>query len=444
MRTTTIERSQSNAIDVPRARVAVANSGDRFVRGGETWFPLFDTLWSAFTHVPDDEWERYLDQRAGQGFNAVNISVLPILHDLSAVEGAIPEPFPGLWEGRPRFGALADTYVARARRMLAQAVDHGLVPALVVLWCNYVPDTWASARDPRFVMNESERREFVASVVHAFDDFNPLYIVAGDADLRSASSRGAWLVALDQLRELVPDAVTAFHTQDTTVLDAELAAAPGMGFYAYQSGHQRQYQRFAWEYAEHYRAVTLRPVVNLEPCYEGHGLGFEHGRWDAADVRRASWQSLLAGASAGLGYGAHGVWGWHRHNATFNHVDFSGVPFDRWTAMGFPGADDVAFAASLMRQLGLVGAAPRQDLLRDPQPEVRAAVSTDGEHAAVYVPYAADVPLADGPVSKVRAWNLGAREEQAAEIIDSADGPVLRQPEWNADSLFLLTLGGTR
>jgi hypothetical protein len=62
----------------------------------------------------------------------------------------------------------------------------------------------------------------------------------------------------------------------------------------------------------------------------------------------------------------------------------------------------------------------------------------------VYVPYAADVPLADVPVSKVRAWNLGAREEQDAEIADSADGPVLRQPEWNADSLFLLTLGGTR
>ncbi len=427
----------------PRARIAVAASGDHFVRDDAKWFPLFDTLWSAFTHVPDDEWERYVRQRARQGFNAVSISILPILHDLSATAGPLPEPFTGLWDGRPDFGPLRVPYVDRARRMLAVAVEHRLTPALVVLWCNYVPETWASVRDSRFVMADSARTEYIASVVDAFDDFGPLYLVAGDADLRSATSRDVWVDSLLQLRHLVPDAVTAFHTQDTTVLDAELAATPGMGFYAYQSGHQRQYQSFAWGYAEHYRAVATRPTVNLEPCYEGHGLGFEFGRWAAADVRRASWQSLLAGASAGLGYGAHGVWGWHRRGVTFNHADFSGVPFDRWTAMAFPGADDVAFAARLMRELGLIGAAPRQDLLTDPQPGVRASMSIDGSRVAVYVPSATDVPINGVEISDVRAWDLGTRTEQAVDVADAPHGLLLRQPEWNADSLYVIDVTET-
>ena len=70
-----------------RPRISVHPDGNRFVRRGEEWFPLFDTLWSVFTHVPEDEWERYVRQRAAQGFNAVNISILPILHDLSTLEG---------------------------------------------------------------------------------------------------------------------------------------------------------------------------------------------------------------------------------------------------------------------------------------------------------------------------------------------------------------------
>ena len=39
-------------------------------------------------------------------------------------------------------------YWDRARRMCQAAVEHGIRPALVLMWCNYVPGTWG-AKDRR-------------------------------------------------------------------------------------------------------------------------------------------------------------------------------------------------------------------------------------------------------------------------------------------------------
>ena len=429
----------------PALRVRIASSRDRFERAGSTWFPLSDTIWSAFTHVPEPEWERYVGLRAAQGFTALNISILPILHDLSDGGARLPEPFEGLWEGRPRFGELLPAYRRHASAYLDVATAHGLVPNLVVLWCNYVPDTWASTRDPRFVMDAGARRDFVESMADAFDRYNPMYVIAGDADFASESSRLVWSETQRHLVDLVPDAVTTMHTQDSALIPDLLADEDALGYYCYQSGHQLHNQNLAWDAAEHYaRRRVRRPVLNLEPCYEGHGHGFGYGRFAASDVRRASWQSLLSGASAGLGYGAHGVWQWHHRGARFNHAEFSAVPFDRWTALAFPGADDVVAAARMMHDLGLIGAGGRQDLLAMPHEGVRAAVGDDPRQLAVYVPAATDVALMTGlEVEGAVATDL-ATGKQAEADIDAYDGPVLRQPEWNADTLFVVRLGSTR
>ena len=41
---TTIEQARSIETNAPPPRVAITNSGDRFMRRNEVWFPLFDTF----------------------------------------------------------------------------------------------------------------------------------------------------------------------------------------------------------------------------------------------------------------------------------------------------------------------------------------------------------------------------------------------------------------
>ena len=67
-------------------------------------------------------------------------------------------------------------------------------------------------------------------------------------------------------------------------------------FYMYQSGHRREEQNLPYVLAQNFCNKSVkRPVVNGEPCYEGHPYGFtKNGRFSAFDVRKAIWQSLLS------------------------------------------------------------------------------------------------------------------------------------------------------
>ncbi|HEY1488755.1 MAG TPA: DUF4038 domain-containing protein, partial [Micromonosporaceae bacterium] len=121
----------------------VSPTGTHFLAGDEPRFLLADTVWAAFTRPTTHEWEQLVRLRRRQGFTAVNISVLPIPHDRTGA-GQDRSPFATDATGIPDLDRLDPGYFERARAMTAIAVQAGLVPVLVVLWCNYVPGTWGA------------------------------------------------------------------------------------------------------------------------------------------------------------------------------------------------------------------------------------------------------------------------------------------------------------
>ncbi|HZC25961.1 MAG TPA: DUF4038 domain-containing protein [Actinopolymorphaceae bacterium] len=419
--------------------LTVAASADHFVAGGSPYVLCADTVWSAFAEAQPHEWEAYLDRRRGQGFNTLLISVLPILHDRS-VHPDTREPYP-LHDGRYDFSTPDEAYFENARRMVETATDRGFRAALVALWCTYVPGTWGSDRNPHAVMSTDETGGYLELLTRTFAAYDPIYVVSGDDRFATpeAVERYAW--ALGRLAALAPDSLTTFHSTPDTDLPAELADAPRLGFYSYQSGHDHRAQERTHELAVLYRGKPVRrPVANLEPCYEGHGYGQGLGRFTRFDVRRAVWWSLLAGAAAGVGYGAHGMWGWHRPTGTFTSSAFSSEPFSWDVALGFEGAWDVGFARALVEDNALYLLDPRQDLLTAAPPGVRLGATTAMDTVAAYVPYAADVELALDPAGyRVTAWNLATRARVSARLRTSGNGMVLGQPGYNADTLYVLT-----
>lgn len=421
------------------SRLRVAASGDHFIAEGSPYVLCADTVWSAFAEAQPHEWEAYLDLRRAQGFNTLLISVLPILHDRS-VHPDTREPYP-LHDGRFDFAAPDEAYFENARRMVETAVERGFRAALVALWCTYVPGTWGSDRNPHAVMSTEETGGYLERLTRTFAAYDPIYVVSGDDRFATpdAVQRYAW--ALDRLTALAPDALTTFHSTPDTDLPAELAAAPGLSFYSYQSGHDHRGQDRTHELAMLYRGKPVRrPVVNLEPCYEGHGYGQGLGRFTRYDVRRAVWCSLLAGAGAGLGYGAHGMWGWHRPTGRFTSGAWSSEPFSWDVALRFEGAWDVGFARGLVEDHGLYLLDARQDLLTEAAPGVRVGATADMETVAVYVPHAVDVELVLDPAGyRVTGWNLADRVRLTARLRTSGAGLVLEQPAYNADTIYILT-----
>ncbi|HTP57873.1 MAG TPA: DUF4038 domain-containing protein, partial [Spirochaetia bacterium] len=372
------------------AALQVSRSRDHFQKDGKPWFYLADTAWSAFTNCRPDEWEYYLDYRASQGFNAVQINILP-QWDRSA-EDFSPQPFALRGNGTWDFSRMQDAYFEKAVSMVSAARQRGLVPALVVLWCDFVKDTWACRRMPDHEMPLEAVQPYAAFVAREFGKHDPIFIISGDTDFPSTEAIARYNAALTAVKEGCPRALTTFHLQPRADLPPEISGAAQLDFYMFQSGHSLP-QDTPYRLAERFAAKQIkRPAVNGEPCYEGHGHGNSYGRFSAFEVRRAIWQSLLSGAKAGVTYGAHGVWSWHRPGLPFGSAAFSSFPYSWETALQFRGAWDAGYAKQVFETYGLFDI-QAQGAPVSGREDIRLASSPDNAKVVVYAPYATELEL---------------------------------------------------
>jgi Protein of unknown function (DUF4038) len=263
--------------------------------------------------------------------------------------------------------------------------------------------------------------------------------LSGDDRFDSPAANDAYREMMSWVSSDAPDCLITAHSAPTASLPDDIADSPDFDFFVYQSGHDNDAQERCYELAALYRRRAIRkPVINLEPAYERHGYGSGAGRYTAADVRRALWWSITGGASAGLGYGAHGIWQWHREGGQFTNPTFSMEPFPWQTALEFRGATDAALAGHLIARHGLFRLDARQSLLRHDSGGVRAASDATGDLVVVYLPFANEVALtSDLSGYSAEAWDLEARAPIALWIEAAEDGSVVRQPDVLGDVVMI-------
>lgn len=438
-------------------RWTLAPSRRSLLRDGAPTFLLADTTWAAFIGPTDEEWSDYLALRRRQGFNGLLISVLPIEHDRS--EGGL-SPYRVI-DGRLDLSAGDEEYWPRAERRLAEAAAHGFTPMLVLLWNNFVPGTWGAGLTPHLVLDADQTVEHVRATVERFARFEPIWIVSGDDDLNDETALARYSLAAETVRQHAPDALVTWHSTPTARMPQELADGPLLDLHGLQPGHNDDWDTLPRDLVRYYDDLAVeRPTINLEPCYEGLGRFAGRARHSQADVRRASWTGIVSGAAAGLGYGAHGVWSWHRRGSAFTAEAVHGLPFPFSTALAFPGADDVAFLRRVVEAEQLLDLREDRDVL---VAEASGAVAgRTGATLAVYAPTAFPLTLRVDPssVSEVRLYDLAGRRIDAADwsavaLDDGADagadaaasdaaasarGVRLEQPEFPGDALFVLRL----
>lgn len=420
------------------ALLQVAPEKTFFLCDNQPFFYLADTCWSAFTNITLEEWEEYLNYRRLQGFNALQINVL------AQWDASLPYlyfPFKRDSEGNFSSFELDEGYFDRAEKMLKMAKEKGFILALVLLWCNYVPDTWGSERKMNPVMPLEVMENYVKYVVGKFSKFEPIWIISGDTNFGSEKTVDYYLTALQIVKSISPDALTTFHLNPPSDLPERIVASSLLDFYMYQSGHGREEQNLPYTLAQRfYNKSVKRPVINGEPCYEGHAYGgTKNGRFSAFDVRKAIWQSLLSGAKGGVAYGAHGIWSWHRRGREFRGMEFSGEPFEWRDALRLEGAWDAGFAKKIFEEYHLFDLEPAQHLLLNSVEEIRVAKSQDGEKLAIYSPFADRVTLRfDLRGYKVVGVDLSRRQWLMPEVTLDRDISTIEMVPQNSDFLFLI------
>lgn len=428
----------------------VSDSKDFLLNNGKPFFYFADTVWSAFTNAEFEEWEEYLDYRRAQNFNVLQINILP------QWERCMPDlgthPFAMHENGAYDFSQINAAYFDRVQQMLEMAIGKGFIPALVVLWSNYVKGTFFDNLYGKNVIPLENVKPYVEHAVNAFSKFNPIYFISGDTNF-SAEAAEYYLIALETIKRIAPDALTTLHicggpidmTDPNPVqLPVDLLNSEYLDFYSYQSGHFNDYNHRAYEYAESFcRQIIKRPVINTEPCYEGWENGSR--RFGSAEIRQTTWLSLLSGAKAGISYGAQGIWQWYKKGSTFSPSVNDGVkklytckePFEWRTALGFEGVWENSFAKWIFETYDLFGIKPKNIILTDIK-EAKLSATEDFSKVAIYIPYSTDIEInIDLSQYESVIINLSNKHFGKPVIIFENGTSRMKQYNFNSDALVI-------
>lgn len=360
-----------------------------FEKNGQPIFYLADTCWSAFTNITEEDWTYYLDIRKSQGFNVIQVNLLA-QWDASQSHLDI-KPFAVKENGHFDFRQWNSAYFDRVECMIQMAYEKEITIALVLLWSNYVPNTWASQMQVRQlgIFPKEQIKSYVDRIMEQYDKFHPIYVISGDTDFQTDEVIAYYDCALRQVKQRNPKAVTTLHIRGREAdLPSQLKDNQYLDFYMYQSGHNKAFQAMGYQLAEKfYQFQPVRPVINAEPCYEMMGYSRRvYGRFSREDVRRVAWQSVLSGAHSGITYGAHGIWSWHDSQLPFNSDigEAFETPYDWHDALHFKGAWDYGFIRQTLEHCDFATLRPVQHFLKNETQDIRMAETRT--HYLVYVP----------------------------------------------------------
>ena len=399
---------------------------------GTPFFYLADTAWASFGNVPLELWEPYLRYRQMQGFNALQISVLPIIHDRS-VGPDLVEPFARKDNGAYDFSQRNEAYFAKAEKMTQMAVDYGFIPVLGMIWCCYAVQR--NDVNPNR-MSLDEVREFSTFAAERFKKFDPMFFISGDTPQHDDEEIDRYCVSLESTKAVCPDALYTMHICGGRTLHERLI--DGVDFYMYQSGHGAGSQQSSQGLAKQFKELPLKPIVNGEPCYEGHGrMGSkDRNKFSAFDVRRATWQSLLSGANMGITYGAQGIWSGQVKGMRLMAEKRKFEAYDWEFAYQLEGSWDVGFAKWVYENFKLADIEP-VDIVKNEDNEIVVAADSAMTKIVAYAPYTTsiefDIDLSEYTCSCI---NLNDRRIWMPPVRTGSTS-VFELPQFNHDMLFI-------
>lgn len=400
---------------------------------GTSFFWLGDTVWSASAKATQEEWSDYLTKRQSQGYNVVQMNTLP---QWDAAKPQRRFPFGEDWD----FDSPRPSYFQQLDQLIELATEHGMIPALVALWFNYVPETnqeWADHpyHIPRHPMTEGEAARYGRYIAARYGSYGAVWMISGDTDFPKAAL-DVYRAAGESITEHAPHPLCTFHTPGQDRLPENANDEPWLDFRTYQSGHHYgERQREAFRLAEDTRDMEpTRPALNAEPCYEQWAYFEEPDiRISRADARRAAWWSILAGANVGITYGAPGLWHWYRPGEEIVRP-FMPVPYELETMVELPGADDYARLKSFLSSFSFETLQPSQSVLRGHEENVRAARLPDDGVCLVYTPESEPLDVDISSPSSV-SWFDPATGRQTPAAIEEG---TISQPPWHGDAVAMI------
>jgi hypothetical protein len=378
--------------------VRVAESGRYLSHADSTpFFWLGDTVWNGPLKAGLRDWAAFLRDRAAKGFNAIQF--VPTQWVAGAGNADLRVAYTGIESIRidPVFFQWLDARVDAINRF-------GMLAAPALIWS--APSSPWVRLNPGNTLPEDQIIQLARYLVARYGSHQVAWMLGADGDYRGAQGE-RWKRIGREVFEGNTNIAT-MHPMGQIWVGEEFESEPWFSFHGYQSSHYGSAEAMRWitegPPSSEWRDGPRHPVINLEPCYEGHldmcGAPAE-GRtpFDAHAVRRACYWSVLASPPAGVTYGAHGVWGWElRRQLPMNHASTGVTPTWR-EGMRLPGSAHMKVLRDFFESMAWWTLLPAPEILAH-QPGVEkahlfvsAARSESGGLAVFYLPEGGTVSL---------------------------------------------------
>jgi hypothetical protein len=298
----------------PPQIIRVAASGTHLeTADGEPFFWLADTAWNGALRSQPDDWQSYLDKRREQRFTAIQF----VTTQWRGGDRVIPRH---QFTGTERI-TIDPAAFAELDAKVAAIVERGLRPAPVMLWT-------LTPTDPGQALSEADAIRLARYEVARWGALAPAWLVGGD---------GCYLdIGVDRWKRIgravfgdCPEQLATLHPCGLSWIAEAFAGEDWLDFIGYQSGHGDGEGDLKWlvQGPPANSAKVGKPVINLEPNYEKHPAYQSGQLHTAANVRRASYWSMLVHAPAGVTYGNNEIWVWNEQTADAeNHGNLRQIP----------------------------------------------------------------------------------------------------------------------
>jgi Protein of unknown function (DUF4038)/Putative collagen-binding domain of a collagenase len=341
-------------------RLLVSENGRFLVReDGTPFYWLGDTVWELFHRATRENAEYYLAKRSAQRFTLIQAVVLAEFNGIREPNayGDLPLVDENPAEPNEAYFHHVDWIVVRANQL-------GLTVGMLPIWGDKVGQT--NGDGPRIFTPQNARiyGEFLGK---RYRDADVVWIIGGDRVVDDPEKYDIWRSLGEGLR--VGDGgqhLMTFHPRggDDVISSSSTVFAnsdPLLDFNMRQNGHFHGTPTWA-RIAHDYSQIPAKPVIDGEPIYEDHPIGFkaaEYGYSNAHDCRRFLYWDLFAGAF-GHTYGHHTVWQMH----TPSRGKGINQPIDYWLdALESPGAWQIRHARALLESRPFLTRIPDDSLI---------------------------------------------------------------------------------
>ncbi|HNX66190.1 MAG TPA: glycoside hydrolase family 140 protein [Bacteroidales bacterium] len=402
-------------------RLTVSENRRFLMKGnGDPFFWLGDTGWLLFSKLDRSEAEKYLSNRAENGFNVIQVMVLHqlkqtnIYGDSALVNGDLSRP--RITEGSSFENSEEYDYWDHVDYIIGLAEKKGIYLAMVPVWGSNV-------RKGEISRTQADR--YAAWLAGRYAG-RPNIIWLNGGDVKGSDSTAIWDAIGHRLRQNDPNHLISFHPFGRTKSSTWFHNADWLDFNMFQSGHRRYdqdttaYGQDNWKYVrDDYALTPVKPTIDGEPSYEGIPQGLHDPAepyWNANDSRRYAYWSVFAGAF-GFTYGNNAVMQMHKPG---DQSPAYGVR-EYWTdALNADGAMQMKYLKDLILSEPFFERIPDQSLVASGQGERYdyQAATRGKDYAFIYTYNGREINVAMGRISglKVKASWFNPRNGQTTFI----------------------------